>query len=334
MHELKNYLKQTALFKIYQQHRHESNYFKNYNERRKIVESTSVQNLIEQLWNSNLNYDLNLEAPTTFNEKLNWLKINWFDPRAFDCADKNLARKYVEDHGLKDILIRQIAVYDSADMIDFDALPNQFVLKPSHDSGHTILCGDKSKLNYKRTVDRLNNFLTVDYEFMSGEWVYATKHKTIVCEEFMTDNVSNEILDYKLFCFNGNPEVIFFVSDRTNHGKSDFYNLNWVKQNYRWAYEPSGKTFPRPYALEAMIEYAKVLAKGFPFVRVDFYEINKKVYFGEMTFFHGGGLGWFDPKSKDDDFGNLIDIGKVKSSNPWSIIHPELGSGTMEIAEE
>ncbi len=130
---------------------------------------------------------------------------------------------------------------------------------------------------------------------MSGEWPYHSE-KYIVCEKYLEDKKAEELLDYKIFCFNGKPELIFFVSDRVHHARSDFYDLEWNILPFRWEYEPSGKIFPKPSKLEDMIAYAKILSEGFPFVRVDFYQIDGKVYFGELTFFHWGGLEIFNPK--------------------------------------
>lgn len=265
--------------------------------------------------------ELNLDAPVTFHEKLNWLKLNWFDERAIICSDKYRVREYVKAKGLSFLLNELYAVYDSVEEIDLSKLPEKFILKATHDSGHNVICNGKEGLNLALAKRQLNWWLEIDYAYMSGEWPYHTQHPRIICEKLLEENSIGEIVDYKLFCFNGEPYVFFFASDRKHHAKADFYDLHWHKQAYRWFYEPSGKVFAKPKCLQEMIEYAKILSEGFPFVRVDFYEVEGTVYFGELTFFHGGGDGWFEPKEMDKVFGDLITL--PEKMNPWSIIQNE-----------
>lgn len=277
----------------------------------------AAKELITKSFIDLVGYTPDLENPQTFNEKINWLKLYWFNPDMIICCDKNRVRKYVEDKGLGEILIPQIGVFDNANDIDFSQLPNKFVLKPSHDSGHYVLCRDKNSLDIKKTRKMLNAYLKYDFAFRGMEWSYHTDHPVIVCEELLEDSTVDDLYDYKFFCFNGNPEYIFFVSDRKNHAKSDFYDLKWQRQNFRWYYEPSGIDHPKPSRFDDMLKYARILSAGFPFVRVDFYEVNGKVYFGELTFFHGSGYGWFQPKEMDRIFGDKIVLPEKTSINPW-----------------
>lgn len=322
--DIKHRIKQTKLFHAYDKRRTYREYFRRYDMLHELAEQGGAEAIISYQWKKEMPYELNLSNPHTFNEKLQWLKLNWYDKRALLCADKNLVREYVADKGLSQLLVPQLGVYDRPEDIDFSKLPERFVLKPSHDSGHTIICKDKSKFDQKEAVSQLNRYLKVDYEFMSGEWVYASKHKTIVCEKFIEDRQAGELFDYKFFCFGGEPQCVFFVTDRSNHAKCDFYDMDWQKQSFRWIYEPSGKVFPKPKQFDQMIQYAKILAADFPFARVDFYETEGKVYFGEITFFHGGGLGWFKPASQDTDFGSMIKLPSLSNPLPWDVIHPEL----------
>lgn len=285
----------------------------------KLVQD-SPEKLVKYVFDSTVpekfNHGLDLENPKTFHEKLNWLKLNWYNQDATTCSDKYLVRKFVEDKGLGHMLNELYAVYDSPDEIDFDALPDKFVMKTTHDSAHVILCTDKKKLNEKLIRKQLKWWMDIDYCYMSGEWVYHTEKPRIVCERFLEDKDLGELVDYKFFCFNGKPDVCFFASDRKNHVKADFYSLDWKRLPFKWMYETSNKDFPKPECLEEMIEASKILAEGFPFVRVDFYQANGKVYFGEMTFFHGGGMGWFEPENYDIEFGNKIHL-PTEKAEPW-----------------
>lgn len=251
---------------------------------------------------------MDIVNPLTFNEKLQWLKLYWRDPRSVICSDKLAVREYLVSLGLGHLLINIIATFNNVDDIDIDKLPNKFVLKCTHGSGCNIICKDKANLNWKESKKKLNNWMNTNYFWFSREWPYKNIIPRIVCEEYMEDSSVGELLDYKFFCFNGKPEMIFFCSDRSDHVKSDFYNLNWELLPFRWEYEPSGKLFPKPSTLDEMIEYAKILSKDFPVVRVDFYEVNGKVYFGELTFFHGGGFGRFYPSDIDIELGNKIKL--------------------------
>ena len=293
--------------------------YKRYLRNKRWVRSGHPERIINDMYKRAFGEYPNLETPRTFNEKLQWLKLYWYDERATVCSSKDRVRSYVEEKGLGDILIPQYGSYESGSEIDFDSLPDKFVLKPSHDSGHVIICTDKKSFDRENAVKKLDKWLKTDYEYMSGEWPYHGP-KRIVCEKFLETQTAAELFDYKFFCFSGEPYLCFFCSDRKNHVKSDFYDMNWEKQDFRWAYEPSGKTFPKPEAFEKMKEYARILSEGFPFVRVDFYEVDGEVFFGELTFFHGGGLGWFDPKEIDAQLGDRIILPEKASPGPWETV--------------
>lgn len=298
-------------------------YFFDYRKNKNFVLENGPEALVREMYTKFYGKEPNLIDPRTFNEKIQWLKLNWYDKRAQICSNKHTVREYVKSKGLDKLLIEQYGVYESAEDIDFSKLPNKFVLRPSHDSGHIIICRDKGAINIRKTRYDLKRWLAVDYEYMSGEWPYHFE-KSIVCDKLMEDETFGELIDYKFFCFNGEPRYVFLVSDRPHHAKSDFYDMDWEKQDFRWYYEPSGKTFPRPKNFNLMKKYAKELASDFPFVRVDLYEINRELYFGELTFFHGGGLGWFKPEIKDAELGDMLVLPIKSKVSPWEIIHPEL----------
>lgn len=294
-----------------------------YRKHRNIAKNRSPEALIRFAYQNVVppehRYEMNLVTPKTFHEKMNWLKLHWYDERAVICSDKYLVRKYIKEKGLGHLLNELYAVYDDSSQIDFRKLPNKFVMKPTHDSGHVILCDNKASLNENLVRCKLKWWLDIDYCYMSGEWAYHTEKPRIVCERYLSDEKLGELVDYKFFCFNGKPSLCFFASDRSHHAKADFYNMNWEKLPFRWMYEPSGKVFDKPENFEEMKRCSTILAEGFPFVRVDFYEANGQLYFGELTFFHGGGCAWFEPKEIDFELGEILVLPN-KTSDPWSKI--------------
>ncbi|MBQ3086819.1 MAG: glycosyl transferase [Clostridia bacterium] len=278
----------------------------------------SPQMFAEQLYENAFGKKADLQEPKTFNEKLNWLKINWFDERGFLCANKYEVRKFVEEKGLGFLLNELYGYWEDVRAIDFSALPERYVLKSTHDSGHLMPVTDPSKLNERIARFRMKWWTSNDYCFIAGEWPYFTKKPGIVCERFIEDRTHGELYDYKFFCFNGEPQYVFFCSDRKNKVKADFYDMQWQKMPFRWHYENSDKTVEKPACFEEMKQYARTLSEDFPFVRVDFYEVDGKVYFGELTFFHGGGTGEFHPDEIDRLFGDKICL--PQKNDPWKIV--------------
>lgn len=286
----------------------------------KIKDVNTIKRNIEKFYYSIFKKKIDFDNPVTFNEKLNWMKVFWEDTRAFACVDKYLVRDYVREKGLSFLLNDLYFVFDNPDDIKIDELPEKFVLKSTHDSGmHLIICnGNKKSINWKIQKKKMKRWLSIDYCYAGGEWPYHTKKPRIICEKFLEDPDNSELLDYKFFCFHGEPKLVFLASNRKEEVKSDFYDLEWKKMPFRWEYEPSNKLFSKPMNFDKMIEYARVLASDFPFVRVDFYDIKGKIVFGELTFFHGGGLGRFFPDDIDYELGKLIDLPEKK--NPWGNI--------------
>lgn len=252
------------------------------------------------------------DNPQTFNEKLNWLKLYWYDPKAEICSDKYAVRAYLESIGLGHLLNELIAVYDSVDKIDFDSLPSKFVLKCTHGSACNIICEDKDKLDRSKTKKKLNKWMKLNYYWFSREWVYKNLKPRIICEKFLKDDVLRELIDYKFFCFNGVPEYVMLVTERFSDTglKLDFYDTQWNHLEFRRDHPMSGRKLIQPANYDIMLEYAKVLSSEFPFVRVDFFEVNGKVYFGELTFFPGGGFEQFQPVEYDYKFGEKLILPK------------------------
>ena len=228
---------------------------------------------------------LDYSNPKDFNEKLMWLTRYWQHPLVAQCADKYRVRKYVESCGLNQILVPLYGVWDRVEDIDFDSLPNQFVLKCTHGCGYNVICKNKLHLDLEDTRQKLNTWMKEDYGRLFFEHHYSFIQPKIICEKFLP-SISVSVTDYKIHCINGEPICFFVCTDRdNNHGghvtyasySTDWEKLDWLKK------EPS-EILPKPECLKMMVEYAKILSKPFPYVRVDFYEIERCVIFGEMTF--------------------------------------------------
>jgi hypothetical protein len=235
---------------------------------------------------------LNLSNPSRFTEKLQWFKLYYRNNLLTVCADKYLVREYVSSKNLDDILVPIYGAYDNANEIDFKNLPESFVLKTNNGSHTNILCQDKKVLNIGDTKIKLNKWLTQWAGKVGREWAYYNIKPKIICEQFLDIGSSNDLDDYKFFCFNGEPYCLYVVTDRTaNDGiKLGIYDLDFNKLEYRRSdISPIIEEIEKPKNYEKMIEIVKKLSKDFPHVRVDLYNINGDIYFGELTFYDGSG---------------------------------------------
>jgi len=252
---------------------------------------------------------LNLNSPQTFNEKLQWLKLYNRNSEYAKMVDKYEVRKYIADKIGEEYLIPILGVWDSPDEIDFDKLPNQFVLKCTHDSGGLIICKDKSKLNIKITRKKINKCLKRNYFWQSREWPYKNVKPRIVAEKYMVDESGTELKDYKIFCFDGKVSFIEVDFNRFVNHKRNFYTREWDFINAEIQYPNDiNINIERPILLEKMIEFAERLSFGMPHARIDFYSINEDIYFGEITFFHESGMGMFKPEKWDYKWGEMIKL--------------------------
>ncbi len=251
---------------------------------------------------------IDLNNVTTFNEKLQWLKLYWHNDLAIKCADKYLVREVVKERYGDHILNTLYGVYDDANEIDFDKLPDKFVLKVNHGCGYNIFCKDKSQLNVSKVRKELNKMLKQKYYVYNYEWIYEGIKPKIICEELLEYKENGFPADYKFFCCNGEPKFMFIATDRYIDTRFDFYDLDFNKIPVKQHYENSQKVIEKPANFEKMIEISKCLAKDFPFVRIDLYNINGKIIFGEYTFFHFTGQEKFEPEEYDKIFGEMIDI--------------------------
>ena len=265
---------------------------------------------LKMKWGIYMNYPLNLNSPQTFNEKLQWLKLHDRKPIYTIMVDKYEAKKYVANIIGEEHIIPTLAVYDSVEEIAFDALPNQFVLKCTHDSGGVVICKDKHIIDIEKAKEKLKRGLQKNYFYQNREWPYKSVKPRIIAEQYMSDN-GKDLQDYKVHCFNGIPKVILVCKDRFASGglTEDFYTTAWEHLDVsRPSHPNSTECIARPAELDEILVLSNKLAKGIPFVRIDFYMINHRVYFGEITFFPASGMVPFCPKNFDDLLGSWINL--------------------------
>ena len=283
---------------------------------RKNIIKMSDQKFLDLCFDYYLGKKINWKNPQTYNEKLQWLKIYDRQDSYTKMVDKYEAKEYVKNIIGEEYIIPTIGIYDKFENIDFEKLPKQFVMKCTHDSGGLVICKDKSKLNLKEAKRKINQCLKVNYFNCWKEWPYKNVKPRIIIEKYMTNDDSDGINDYKFFCFNGKVKLLFIATDRVNENeetKFDFYDENFnhlpIKNGHPNALVPPSK----PLNFEKMKELAEILSKDIPHLRVDFYEINGKIYFGELTFSHWAGMVPFEPEEYDLILGNWIDISNIKS---------------------
>ncbi len=254
---------------------------------------------------------LNLDNPQSYNEKLQWLKLYDRNPRYIELVDKYAVKKYVSNLIGSDYVIPLLGVWNSPDEIDFEKLPNQFVLKCTHDSGGLIICRDKKKFNKEAAKKQLRNLLKNDFYFKTREWPYKKVPHRIIAEEYMVDESGYELKDYKFFCFNGVPKFCFIACDRdtpNEETKFNFYDMDFNLLPFTNGHPNSTEPLKKPIGFEQMKELAALMSKGIPHVRIDFYDINGHVYFGEYTFYHWSGFVPFEPETWDYKIGALISL--------------------------
>lgn len=286
------------------------NYYKN----------LSPNNYPEELkiwYKSQTGKTLNLENPVTFNEKIQWLKLYDNTPLKTQLADKYLVRKWIKEKIGEEYLVPLLGVWDNFDEIDFDNLPEQFVLKANHGSGWNIIVKDKTKFNRESAKQKFEIWLKRNYAFEYGfELQYLNIQPKIIAEKYLEE--IDQVYDYKFMCFNGKVEFMWVDSDRFTAHKRTFFNKKWERLEIRQKCDTAKYTITKPYNFEKMLQFAELLSKGFAYVRVDFYEINKKLYFGEMTFTSASGIEFPEPYENVYKWGDLIKL-PVKKPIPHNI---------------
>ena len=254
---------------------------------------------------------LNLKDPKTFNEKIQWLKLYDRNPTYSKMVDKYEAKNYVENKIGKEYIIPTLGVWEEFDKINFSELPNQFVLKKTHDSGGVVIVKDKDKMNLVKTKKIIEDSLNNNYYLQGREWPYKNVKHRIIAEKYMVDESGYELKDYKFFCFNGIAKVMFIASDRQNTNeetKFDFFDMEFNHLPFTNGHPNSNKIIIKPKSFEKMKKLAEILSEGIPQVRIDFYDINGNIYFGEMTFSHWSGFVPFIPDEWDYRLGSMINL--------------------------
>lgn len=263
-----------------------------------------------------LKYKMDLENPRTFNEKLNWYKLHYYDPLMSKVVDKIEAKEFVKSKGLEEILVPTISSYNNVNEIDYDELPSRFVIKNTEDSGGVFLCYDKSKHNISEIKDKLTR---VDKTYYNGvhfalETAYSKGNNKIIVEDLIKTTSGKAPLDYKFFCFNGEPKFLFVATNRETNVCFDFFDLDFNRLELKNGHPNSKQKINKPKNFDRMLEICKILSKDFPHVRVDLYNEDGKIYFGELTFYHNAGMSRFNPKSYDLEFGKYFDIESIKQT--------------------
>lgn len=252
-----------------------------------------------------------LKNPQTFNEKLQWLKLYDRRPEYTKMVDKYAVKRYIADIIGEEYLIPTLGVWNAFDDIDFDKLPNQFVLKCTHDSHSIIICKDKSNFDIRAARVKIEKALKRNFYYYGREWPYKNVPARIIAEKYMKDAHSEDLRDYKFFCFNGEVKFLYLSEglDNPETGKISYVSLNWEPLSFcRDDYKPFSRLPDKPQNLDQMIKFAAMLSKGIPHIRVDFYEINNQIYFGELTLYSGSGLTMFNPPSADLEIGKLLKL--------------------------
>lgn len=251
-----------------------------------------------------------LKSPKRFTEWLQWYKLYWRKPVMQQCVDKAEVREYVENKGLSDILIPLIGVYDNVDDINPELLPEKFVMKTTSGGGglNVIICRNKYEFNFDEAFVNLRKWLVTKATDGGREWAYSGIGKSrIIIEELLEMPDRSDLSDYKIMCFNGIPRVIVLDKDRyTNHHRN-FYTADWEYINAYSDHENAGDIYPRPLNLDHMLEIASILSEDFPYVRVDLYNIEGKIYFGELTFYPWSGYVQFEPDKFDYQLGKMFE---------------------------
>lgn len=271
---------------------------------------------LKMRFRENLGEKLDLKMPQTFNMKMQWLKLHNRNPLYTELVDKYAVRKFVEKQIGPDVLNTIYGVYDAPNEIDYNLLPEKFVLKCTHDCGSIVICEDKRTFDAERAGKKLSAAMRMNYFWVGREWPYKNVRPRIIAEKYL-ENGAEGLHDYKVWCFNGEPKLIQYVTGRDRGTTYDsFYNTDWQRQNISFHNPPCPYETPKPARLDDLLRMAKTLAADIPFVRCDFYILeDDSIVFGEMTFFPMGGTESWKPKEWDLKLGEMLDLSGVKTQS-------------------
>ena len=291
--------------------------FKNKNTRFKILSALRFipdEPMLRLQYRIKCGKKLDLKNPRRYTEKLQWYKLFYRDPVMQQCADKYLVRQYVQSKGLGHILNELYDVFDKPEDIRLDHLPEKFVLKLSNGSSTNLLCRDKSGLELPEVQQKFRDFWAQSGASAGREWVYDSGSKVIVAEKLLEDPArpGQDLRDYKILCFDGEPAYIICVDGRyTDHYCHVVYDAQWNKQNVVIGQSSNAAEYAKPETLEEMLETARILSRDFPAVRIDLYDIDGKIVFGEMTYFPWSGYMKFEPDAFDFELGEKFVLKKT-----------------------
>lgn len=265
---------------------------------------------LRRVYRFHMNRELNLDDPVTYTEKLQWLKLYDHRPEYSVMVDKYAAKEFVAERIGEEYIIPLLGVWDSVEDIDFENLPQRFVLKTTHDSGGIVICKDKAKLNIPAAKKKLNRFMKREYYRCNREWPYKNVPHRIIAEPYMEDSRCGELRDYKFFTFGGEPKVLYIAQGRGSGEETvaDFFDMDFRHLPFTIDHDMAPAPPEKPENFELMKAFAAKLSEGTPQLRVDFYEVDGKVYFGEMTFFHCSGMAPFHPEAWDRTFGDWVTL--------------------------
>lgn len=275
---------------------------------RGVFNNMSDEHILRLLYRVRFGKKLNLDNPQTYNEKLQWLKLYDRKPIYTTMVDKDLVKAYVASIIGEEYIIPTLGVWDHFEDINFDELPQQFVLKCTHDSGGLVICKDKAKLDIDQARKKINKCLKTNYYNHAREWPYKDVKPRIIAEKYMVDESGRELKDYKFFCFDGEVKAMYIATDRGIDTRFDFYDENFNHLPFTNAHPNADHSIEKPDGFEEMKKLAEKLSQGMAQVRIDFYDVYGKVYFGEITLFHMSGMSPFDPEDWDYTFGSWINL--------------------------
>ena len=268
------------------------------------------EEFLKRVYRYKVGRELNLTDPVFYTEKLQWLKLHDHRPEYTRMVDKYAVKQYIAETIGQEYVIPLLGVWDRVEDIDFEKLPRQFVLKTTHDSGCAVICKDKAKLNIPAVKRKLRYYLKRNYYAHNREWPYKNVPHRIIAEEYMEDSRQGELRDYKFFTFGGVPKVLYIAQGR---GKgcptvADFFDMDFHHLPFTIDHETAPVPPEKPVNFERMKELAAQLSAETPQLRVDFYEVDGRLYFGEMTFFHCSGMAPFHPEQWDRTFGDWVTL--------------------------
>lgn len=276
--------------------------------------SLSDEEFLKKKFQAIFGYPLDLTNPRTFSEKIQWLKLYDRKREYTTYVDKYLVRDYIKHTIGEEYLIPLLGVWDDPKEIDFNILPDQFVLKCNHNSGQGMcICKRKSELNIDKVIADIYSGLAQDYYIVNREWPYKNVPRKVICEKYMVDESGDGLRDYKVLCFNGKARLVEFHQGRfTDHQTQDFYTSDWrltnISQSGFAEASEDREPAPAPSTLQEMIQLSEILAKDLIHVRIDWYSVNGRLYFGEITFYDGSGFDKFDKMDYDLELGRMIEL--------------------------